>query len=132
MAKITAADLPTSINEDGEGVWETVADESAQVILLDKPGDQFIGTYLGEDHIEPENGEAFDRFLFHDSENKPVALNKSYKLEEAMKAVEPGDMVRVTYTKDITTRRNLNPLKDYKVEVRRSSSPMPADGRQYQ
>lgn len=120
MAKIQPSDLPDRLNDDGEPVWETVAEESATVVLFETPGDQFIGTYVGEDHIEPENGEPFDRFVFHDRTGAPVALNKSYKLEEAMKAVEPGDLVRVTYMKDIPTRRGQNPLKDYKVEVARS------------
>ena len=118
MAKITASDLPDRLDENGEGVWETVAEESPTVVLFNTVGDQLVGFYVGEDHIAPENGEEFDRYVFNSSTG-PVAVNKSYKLEEAMQKVQPGDFCRITYVKEIPTKRGLNPLKDFRVEVKR-------------
>ena len=47
------------------------------------------------------------------------AVNKSYKLEQAMEYVKPDDWVRITYIKDVDTGRGLNPMKDYRVDVRK-------------
>lgn len=113
---VKPSDLPDRLDENGEPVWETVAEESADVVKLDNVGDMFIGTYVGLDTITPDNGEEFSRYVFRDRWDGLKAINVSYKLETAMKDISEGDLVRITYAKDIVTKRGLNPMKDYKVE----------------
>lgn len=104
--------------------WETVVDESPTLVIFDTVGDVFIGQYMGEEHIEQpvdDKGEdqSFDRFNFRGNDGAPYAINKSYKLAEGMSKVDVGDWCRITYIKDIPTNRKLNPLKDFRVDVRR-------------
>lgn len=109
------------VQESPEGwEWTTVAEESPTRIIFDTIGDQFIGQYIGIEHIEPDNGkdEPFDLYLFRGRDGELYAINKSYKLAQAMEKVSEGDWVRITYIKDIDTGRNLNPLKDFRVDVR--------------
>ena len=104
--------------------WETVVDESPTLVIFDTVGDVFIGQYKGEEHIDQpvnEKGEdqSFDRYIFRGTDGQPYAINKSYKLAEAMSKVDTEDWCRITYVKDIPTNRKLNPLKDFRVDVRR-------------
>jgi len=108
----------SSVPEDWE--FETIVDESATVIIFDEIGDVFVGMYDRTERIDP-GGEQdpFERFLFTGRDRKPYAIPQSYKLNAAMEDVEPGTWVRITYVKDIPTGRNLNPMKDFRVEVKR-------------
>lgn len=100
------------------GSWETVIEESPTVVVFDTIGDQWVGQYLGEQHIVPENGdEPFDRFLFRGQDGDLYAVNKSYKLN--FENIPVNSWCRLTYMKNIPTGRKLNPMKDIKVEVRR-------------
>lgn len=101
--------------------FETIAEESATVIIFDTVGDQFVGQYKGIEHIDPEKEdvEAFDRFLFTGRDGVIYAVPQSYKLDKAMEIVKPDQWVRITYVKDIPTGRKLNPMKDFVVEVRK-------------
>lgn len=101
--------------------WDTIAEESAITVVFDTIGDEFVGQYAGEEHIDPANGkdEPFDRYTFRDGKGVLFALNQSYKLLEAMKEVQPGQWVRITYVKDIPTGRNLQPMKDFRVQVKK-------------
>lgn len=117
----STVDVSTS-PEDWE--WETVADESPILVIFDTVGDVFIGQFKGEEHIEQaidEKGEdqSFDRYVFRGQDGNPYAINKSYKLAQGMEKVEFDDWCRITYIKDIPTNRKLNPLKDFRVDVRR-------------
>lgn len=99
--------------------WKTIAEEGALTVVFDKIGDQFVGRYVGVEHIEPDNGkdEAFDRFTFRAKDKNLYAVNQSYKLADALEDVAPGTWVRITYVKDIPTKRALNPMKDFVVDV---------------
>lgn len=103
--------------------WEVVADESPNKVILDTPGDFFIGVYEGTYTVAAENnitrehpeGEAFTMFLFRGLDGKPYSMNQSAKLVQAMEAVEIGTKVRIELIKEIQTKNQLNPMKDYKV-----------------
>lgn len=98
--------------------WTTVQDESPDVIIFDTVGDQFIGTYVGTEEIENE-GETFTRFLFRNDKGF-FAINSSYRLAQGMGKVQTGELVRLTYIKNVdTSSGKLNPMKDIKVEVSR-------------
>ena len=111
------ADIPTDDTPDSE--WDTVRDESATVILFSKPGQRFVGHYEGIEEITPENDEPFTRHRFTGLNGKPYAVNNSYVLQEGLKNVQKGNLVRLTYVKDIPTGKNMNPMKDIKVQVKR-------------
>lgn len=99
--------------------WSTIAEESATTVIFDTVGDAFVGRYIGIEHIEPDNGkdEPFDRFTFRAKDRELYAVNQSYKLADALKDVDPGTWVRITYVKDISTKRGLNPMKDFVIDV---------------
>jgi len=108
--------------------WETVQEESATRIIFDTIGDEFIGQYKGSEHIAPEKegSEEFDLFRFIGFDGNPYAVNHSYSLVTAMKKVEIDEWVRITYTKDLATKRSrddesgdVSPMKDFRVDVRR-------------
>lgn len=104
--------------------WEVVAEGSATVVIFENKGDEFVGQYLEDEHIEREpnaSGEdqSFDRFIFRGRDGERYAINKSYALIEAMTNVKAGDWARIVYFNDIQTARKQNPMKDFKVSVRR-------------
>lgn len=109
--------------------WETIGEESGQLITWEKPGDQFTGIFIGERHIVPPDAESaddeFDQQLFRSNETGTgkgdvlYALNGGYKVREALTEQYEGYLVRLTYTKDIDTGRP-SPMKDIKVEARRA------------
>lgn len=106
-----------------EWEWETVVEEAPTRVVFDTIGDTFIGQFVGEEHIEQapnEKGEdqSFDLFNFRGRDGQLYAINKSYKLEEAMGKIGDGDWVRIVYVKDLPTKRGLNPMKDFTVDVR--------------
>lgn len=111
-------ELVTTAPDDWE--FKTVAEEGATTVVFDDIGDIFVGQYVGTEHIEPDNGkdDPFDRFTFRGRNGVLYAINQSYKLSQAMDKVSPGDWVRLTYVKDIETKRGLQAMKDFRVEVR--------------
>lgn len=109
----------SSVPSDWE--FETVSAESAARVVFDTIGDVFVGQYVQEQTITPENGdEPFDLYIFTGRDGNSYSINKSWKIAQAMDDVKPDEWVRITYVKDIETKRGLNPMKDFKVEVRRS------------
>jgi hypothetical protein len=117
------------VSADESWEFETVVEESPTVIIFDKIGDQFVGQYRGRETVSFETldaetkqmkTETFDRFTFRARDKQLYAINSSFQLEQGMEKVMEGDWARITYTKDIPTKRGLNPLKDFRIEVRKS------------
>lgn len=99
--------------------WTTVQEESATRIIFDTIGDQFIGTFLGLESIpHPETGEAMDYLMFRGTDGELYSTSAGYKLTEACKKVQPGQMVRITYVKEVPIGPGRNPMKDYRVDVK--------------
>jgi hypothetical protein len=100
--------------------WDTVSEEAPTQLIMDE-GDTFVGQYKGVEHIEPDNGkdEPFDLLIFIGRDSVRYSMAPGYKLEKAMKDVTPDQWVRITFVKTLETGRGLNPMKDYKVEVRK-------------
>lgn len=117
-AAVNAEELISNAPDDWE--FETIVEESPTMVIFDTIGDVFIGQYIGIEHIDPANGkdEPFDRFTFRGRDGELYAVNQSYKLEKALEDVDKGTWVRITYTKDIPTSRNLQPMKDFRIETR--------------
>lgn len=101
--------------------WETVSDESPTRIIFDTIGDQFIGTYLGHELIDdPAGGEPFDYIMIRGTDGHLYSASAGYKLKDAFESVNEGDLVRITYVKDVDMgKEGRNPMKDYKVDVKR-------------
>jgi hypothetical protein len=94
-------------------------------VVFDTIGDTFVGQYVGEQTITPEGTdskgeplEPFDLYIFTGRDNNSYSVNKSWKLEQAMEMVKIDDWVRIVYVKDVETKRGLNPMKDFRVDVR--------------
>lgn len=104
----------------GEESWEMLQEESAEGFKFENIGDQLVGVYRSIEHIEPEEGEPFDRVVL-DTDEGPVAIPTSYSVMRAIGKAEPGDRLRITYIRDIQTSRGLNPMKDFRVEVQRAN-----------
>lgn len=112
-------DLVTTAPDDWE--WDTVAEESAIGVVFEQIGETFIGQYIGRETITPDgpDAEPFDRFVFRARDGKRYAINVSYKLAEAMTKVQPDQWTKITYVADVPTGRKLNPMKDFRVDVRK-------------
>ena len=114
---VTTPDSPEDWN------WETVQEESATRVIFDTIGDEFIGQFKGSEHVTPDKSEdvaeEFDLFIFLGTDGERYAVNHSYSLVKAMEKVSFDDWTRIKYTKDLPTKRGLNPMKDFRVDVRR-------------
>src|SRR5262245_38111076 len=102
----------------------TIVEESPQTVVFEEPGDEFVGIFAGNQHVEPENQNvdkthrdyvSFDQWLFRDREGTLVAIPATFKLDQAMMTIPDGHMVRVQYIKDVPTGKG-NPMKDFKVQ----------------
>jgi hypothetical protein len=108
-------------NVHSEEEWETVAQESGTPLVFDI-GTQFVGTFLGIDHIVPPNSsnpeDEFDQAKFADSEGLTRTINLGYKLADVLQEVEAGKKVRITRMADVPSNDpKKNDMKDYRVEV---------------
>lgn len=100
--------------------WETVAEETGIKVVFDTIGDTFIGQYLGRVTITPKNGdEPFDLFNFRGTDGRMYSLNTSHKLEEAFESIPTGTWTRTVYIKDVPVPRRPEPMKDFRVDVRK-------------
>jgi len=112
-------ELVTTAPDDWE--FEVVAEESPIRAIFENFGDVFIGQYEGKQHVVPERegDEPFDLFTFRARDGRLYAVNTSFKLVDAMENVDAGTWVKLEYIKDIPTKRNLQPMKDFRVSVRK-------------
>lgn len=111
--------------EDG---WTTIGEETGRLIQWEKPGDQFIGVFVGTRHIVPPDAEGpdeeFDQQMFRSNEDGTGpgevlwALNGGYKVRDALTEQYEGWLTRLQYTKNIDTGKP-SPMRDIKVDVRR-------------
>jgi hypothetical protein len=113
----TDMSLVTTAPDDWE--FETVSEESATVVIFESPGDAFIGKYEGVENIIPDKGEPFSRYAFRGRDGARYAINKSYQLNAGMDAVAQGSWVRITLVKEVPTSRGLEPMKDFRIEVKK-------------
>jgi hypothetical protein len=111
--------LVTTAPDDWE--FEVVAEESPIRAIFENFGDTFIGQYQGIQHVVPKNegDDPFDLFLFRARDERLYAVNTSFKLIEAMEGVDEGTWVKLEYVKDIPTGRKLQPMKDFRVSIRK-------------
>lgn len=99
--------------------WEVISEESPNVVIFDAVGDTWKGTYLRPHVIEPEDGESFTRYTFRGEDGELYDINAGYDLKESLEDIAPGTFVRITYVKDVPTKRKQNPMKSYRVEVKK-------------
>lgn len=121
------ADIDTTLLTTAPDDWEfeTVSEESPIGVILDKPGECFIGMFTGQETIKtdvPFNAEGdteFDVFVFRGRDGRRYSMPQSYNLSKAMDKVQAGSWVRITLMTEIETRRGQNPMKDFRVEVKK-------------
>lgn len=118
MAETTAGNVKDVHSEEE---WETVHSESGAPITFDV-GTQFIGVFLGIDHIVPPSSKGaedeFDQAKFSDSDGNTRTINLGYVLAEALAEVPAGSKVRITRMADVPSNDpKKNDMKDYRVDV---------------
>src|SRR6202035_5937076 len=98
-----------------EPQWETVAEASPTRVIFDTIGDEFIGTYKGVSHIDPDNGkdDPFDVLLFEGLDGELYSMSGTKLMKEFSK-IPPGTMSKITYVKDLPSNKG-NPFKDMKI-----------------
>jgi hypothetical protein len=105
--------------------WNVVEEESPAQVIFDTHGDTFTAVYQGMEVLpvdsEQPDGETFTQLRFRTNDGF-YAINAGFKLLRAFKKIAPGNLVRITYVKDVdTSGGRLNPMKDYRVEVNENS-----------
>lgn len=117
------ADVTKNV-EDWE--WETARDETPTGVVFEAPGETFIGQYLERRTVAREpladgTGGPFNLHVFTGRDGKPYALSDSFALDEAYEdgSLKSGQWVRITFIKEIKTKRGLNPMKDLKIDIRK-------------
>jgi hypothetical protein len=108
------------VDDSTEG-WETIREESPTMVIFDTVGESFTGDYLGHEVIHnPLDDEDMSRHRFRGLDGELYALWESYALQD-LKPEHVGDRVRITYVKDIPSKKG-NPVKDLKVQRRPASN----------
>jgi hypothetical protein len=98
--------------------WTTVADETPAHVVFDTPGeDVFIGKFIEKRTLTPNPEQSWDQYVFRGTDDELYGINSSYSLAKGMEAVQPGQMVRITYVKNVDVGRP-SPMKDFKIEVK--------------
>lgn len=111
--------------------WETVVEEAGIKVQFDEIGDVFIGVYLSTETITDPNPKEGDDGEFlaanftgefpEEVKGKPCQLFPGWKLRNALSQVNSGDMVRITYVKDLKmSGAGRNDMKDFRVEIRKA------------
>jgi len=121
--EISASNVSTS-PEGWE--WDTVASEAGTKVIFDEIGDVFVGQFVGVEHIAPEGTdkdgkpkEPFDLYMFRGVDDELYSINSSYALVAAMANVEKGQWCRLTYVKNVEVAGRPEPMKSFRVEVRK-------------
>lgn len=116
-------EMLTTAPDDWE--FETVSDEIPTRINFTDVGDSVVLQYNKEIYVEQEpdkdgKDQSFWLYLWVGRDGRPYSINKSWKLEQAMKdgAISKDDWCRLTFVKELETSRGLNAMKDIKVEKR--------------
>lgn len=110
--------MVTSAPDDWE--FKTVQEEAGIAVIFEKFGDQFIGQFVGQEHITPDNGiDPFDIYNFRGRDQRLYVIGGGFSLEKAYNDGKfgPGDWVRLTYVLDVPSNKG-NPMKSLRVEVR--------------
>jgi hypothetical protein len=104
--------------------WDTVSEAAATRVVFDTIGDTFVGKLLRKDYIEREpaadgKDQSFHLWVFKGRDGDTYAINNSYEIDEALANIPFETWVRIQYLKDVKTARNLNPMKSFKVDVKK-------------
>ena len=103
--------------------WTVVADETPAQIVFDSVGDVFVGRYVEKRHITNPNDpeQQWDQYVFRgigdEVDGVLCGVNSSYSIAKGMETVQPGQVTRLTYIKDVNVGRP-SPMKDFKVETK--------------
>lgn len=104
--------------------WDVVKEAAAIKVIFDTIGDTFVGQYAGKEFVENEpsadgKDRSFWNFNFRGTDGEMYAVPESYDLIEKMEDIDEGTWTRLEYVRDVKTSRNLNPLKSFRVSIRK-------------
>lgn len=105
--------------------FETVVEESGSQFTFETVGQQFVGKYLGSETIEPEGWSPEDYFIrhnFRDRDGKLWGINGGFKLNDGLREIAAGQIVRITYVGDVEMGPGKNPMKDYRIDVAKTKN----------
>lgn len=101
--------------------WDEVHEEAPDQIVWDTIGEVYIGTYTGQESIDPKDPKDPDkRFIqlkFRDNEGAKV-INAGHELRTAFAEIPTGSLVRIEYVKDVEVKQAA-PMKSFNVKVGR-------------
>ena len=124
-AKVSEFSDGADVSESPDGWdWETVQDGVATKVIFDTVGDVFIGQYIRKDRIEREpaadgSDQSFSLYIFKGRDGENYSVQNSYSIDEGMESVDEGQWVRITFVSEVPTARKLNPMKSFKIDVRK-------------
>jgi hypothetical protein len=103
--------------------WETVSEGAATKIIFDTIGDEFVGEFIGKDHIDREpaadgSDQSFDMWQFRGQDKELYAINSSYELDDVLKNLNPGAWVHIKYVKNVKTNQP-QPMKSFLVRIKK-------------
>lgn len=102
-----------------EPAWESAYEGTANRLVFDTPGDQWIGYWEGFEDIENEKTEevyVYATFRSPD-DNERYQISASYALRKGLENVPKGALTRLTFLKEVDTSNGKQaPMKDMKVE----------------
>lgn len=106
--------------------WETVSKGYGEKILWDT-GVVFTGTFNGTRDVEVDDGkDGFTTALaaeFTNADGETFWCWLPYQLKEAIQngTIKEDDKVRITCTGEQSTKRGLNPVKTFTIQVQRKA-----------
>lgn len=101
---------PDAIDED----WETEDFGSPIKWQPQEKGESLTGVFRGFQRINGREGD-FDVAIIDN--NGELWSVSGYKLMNFLATIPENTTIRLTYIKDVKTSRNLNPMKDYRIDI---------------
>lgn len=114
-----AATTATSPDDD----WEIASHGVPSRIEFDTDGDTFTGYYTGMQEVTNDaTGETYDYLGFLGTDGEPYQISASVQLRQIFADVQTGSLAEITRKREIPMGNGRNPMKDYRVRVRREKS----------
>lgn len=107
------ADLPAVFTPPSS--FEVVDRGAAETITFNGHGDFVVAIFEGLEEITTEDGEVLPLARLTGADAKPYAIFPNAVLLRALRKLEPGVWVRITYVGDVDTGKP-SPLKTFVVE----------------
>lgn len=119
MARRGSTTVDNQHDDFDDGGWDTASEGTANRVEFDTDGETFEGVYRGP--VKIQNGdEVYDYLEFTGTDGEPYQISASYQLSRVFENIEQGTFCRITRKREIPMGNGRNPMKDYRVQTRRS------------